>query len=338
MSRCSRSFERLAEVQARADEEELRARREATKASEAAAAAKRLEAELQQLRGIGSQAQPHHSLPPASLPPALPYPCASLALAPSTVLVPTHPLPLRPPSAPSTPSSPPPSAQRERLQLQGELNEAARAHRALEEARASHGSEAERWAARERHLQAEREQMQQDLALSQARAGPSDSMGRVGSGGQGGGTAPRPPCPRHFPPRPPTPPPRHAVPPAPPPLLLWQARIFELQQHDVQQHAFEERERLRTQLHDAQRERELERQARAQAQATADQLQTQLQTQAILHSRSAVGERRARSPVHAAAAADALGGAWRSRIAQSERDSQLAFSVDLMNFARHVGP
>ena len=49
-------------------------------------------------------------------------------------------------------------------------------------------------------------------------------------------------------------------------------------------------------------------------------------------------ERRARSPVHAAAAADALGGAWRSRIAQSERDSQLAFSVDLMNFARHVGP
>ena len=115
---------------------------------------------------------------------------------------------------------------------------------------------------------------------------------------------------------------------------MWQARIFELQQHDAQQHAFEERERLRTQLHDAQRERELERQARAQAQATADQLQTQ----AILHSRSAVGERRARSPVHAAAAADALGGAWRSRIAQSERDSQLAFSVDLMNFARHVGP
>ena len=109
-------------------------------------------------------------------------------------------------------------------------------------------------------------------------------------------------------------------------------------QHDVQQHAFEERERLRTQLHDAQRERELERQARAQAQATADQLQTQLQTQAILHSRSAVGERRARLTVHAAAAADALGGAWRSRIAQSERDSQLAFSVDLMNFARHVGP
>ena len=108
MSRCSRSFERLAEVQARADEEELRARREATKASEAAAAAKRLETELQQLRGIGSQAQPHHSLPPASLPPALPYPCASLALAPSTALVPTHSLPLRPPSAPSTPPPPRP--------------------------------------------------------------------------------------------------------------------------------------------------------------------------------------------------------------------------------------
>jgi hypothetical protein len=118
---------------------------------------------------------------------------------------------------------------------------------------------------------------------------------------------------------------------------LWQARIFELQQHDAQQHAFEERERLRTQLHDAHRERELERQVRAQAQAAADQLQTQLQTQAILHSRSAVGEQRARLPVNAAAA-DALGGAWRSRIAQSERDSQLAFSVDLMNFARHVGP
>ena len=247
--------------------------------------------------------------------------------------------------APLHPPSPPPSAQRERLQLQGELNEAARAHRALEEARASHGSEAERWAARERHLQAEREQMQQDLALSQARAGPSDRMGRVGSGGQGGG-APhggtlRTPRPRHSPPppthTPPTPPLRHAVPPAPPPLLLWQARIFELQQHDAQQHAFEERERLRTQLHDAHRERELERQVRAQAQAAADQLQTQLQTQAILHSRSAVGEQRARLPVNAAAA-DALGGAWRSRIAQSERDSQLAFSVDLMNFARHVGP
>ena len=75
VSRCSRSFERLAEVQARADEEELRARREASKASEAAAAAKRLEAELQQLRGIGSQAQPHHSrrlppCPPPSLTPA----------------------------------------------------------------------------------------------------------------------------------------------------------------------------------------------------------------------------------------------------------------------------
>jgi hypothetical protein len=60
-----RSFEALAEVQARADEEQLRARSEATKASEAAVAAKRLETELQQLRGIGSQAQPHHPLPPA---------------------------------------------------------------------------------------------------------------------------------------------------------------------------------------------------------------------------------------------------------------------------------
>ena len=76
VSRCSRSFERLAEVQARADEEELRARREATKASEAAAAAKRLEAELQQLRGIGSQAQPRATrcrlppCPPPSLTPA----------------------------------------------------------------------------------------------------------------------------------------------------------------------------------------------------------------------------------------------------------------------------
>ena len=121
----------------------------------------------------------------------------------------------------------------------------------------------------------------------------------------------------------------------PPKLLSRQARIFELQQHDAQQHVFEERERLRSQLRDAQREKELERHARAQAQAAADQLQTQLHTNAILHSRSAVGERRARSPV---LAADALGGAWRSRIAQSEMDSQLAFSVDLMNFARHVGP
>ena len=76
VSRYSRSFERLAEVQARADEEELRARREASKASEAAAAAKRLEAELQQLRGIGSQAQPHHSrrLPPCPPPSLTPTP------------------------------------------------------------------------------------------------------------------------------------------------------------------------------------------------------------------------------------------------------------------------
>ena len=29
---------------------------------------------------------------------------------------------------------------------------------------------------------------------------------------------------------------------------------------------------------------------------------------------------------------------WRARVAQTEMDSQLAFSVDLMNFARHVGP
>ena len=61
-----RSFEALAEGQARAEEEQLRARGEATRASEAAGAAKRLETELQQLRGIDSQAQPHHSPPPAS--------------------------------------------------------------------------------------------------------------------------------------------------------------------------------------------------------------------------------------------------------------------------------
>jgi hypothetical protein len=169
--------------------------------------------------------------------------------------------------------------------------------------------------------------MQQDLTLSQARAGPSDGRGRAP---RGGGSAPRALV---------CPPPYRATPPPPLPTrpLSRQARIFELQQHDAQQHIFEERERLRSQLRDAQREKELERHARAQAQAAADQLQAQLQTNAILHSRSAVGERRARSPVPAAAA-DALGGAWRSRIAQSEMDSQLAFSVDLMNFARHVGP
>ena len=169
--------------------------------------------------------------------------------------------------------------------------------------------------------------MQQDLTLSQARAGPSDGRGRAP---RGGGSASRALV---------CPPPYRATPPRPLPTrpLSRQARIFELQQHDAQQHIFEERERLRSQLRDAQREKELERHARAQAQAAADQLQAQLQTNAILHSRSAVGERRARSPVPAAAA-DALGGAWRSRIAQSEMDSQLAFSVDLMNFARHVGP
>ena len=91
------------------------------------------------------------------------------------------------------------------------------------------------------------------------------------------------------------------------------------------------------QLQSVQREKEAERHARAQEQGRAAQLQTQLDTNAILHTRSTIRERRARSPVHATAA-DALGGAWRTRIAQSEMDSQLAFSVDLMNFARHVGP
>ena len=40
----------------------------------------------------------------------------------------------------------------------------------------------------------------------------------------------------------------------------------------------------------------------------------------------------------AAQKADLIGGAWRARVAQTEMDSHLAFSVDLMNFARHVGP
>ena len=180
-------------MQARADEEQLRARSEATKANEATEAAKRLESELEQLRGIGSQAQP--TFPP-SVPPVL--------LCPSTFRISllncSH-LPTLPPSL-LFPQPPTPSAQRE---LQGERGEATRAHRALEEARASHGSEAERWAARERHLQAEREQMQQDLALSQAsqRPDPSDRAPRPRS-------PPPPPyhgiCPQHNPPAPPPPP------------------------------------------------------------------------------------------------------------------------------------